>query len=131
MSSTTYQTIATTDPINDDTAGEEQSVPANASCCKPESIDWFWAYLKGGSLSDAEKVALRERMESMKGVENVETLEIHAESLRQIAYVLFWIKIMFAVIFTKSMVDPTILQYSDLKAMFGYNNVRTSSPRLI
>jgi hypothetical protein len=71
----------------------------NARCC---GVDWtwFWAYLAGGDLSDAEKVALQGRMTRMRGVDNVETFEIHAESVRQIAYVMFWIKILLAAVFT-------------------------------
>ena len=95
----------------------------NSWCCRL-GWSWFWTYLKGGELTDNEKVFLQDRMERMRGVENVETFEIHAESVRQIAYIMFWVTILFAAIFTKVMVDPSILQHTDLVKMFGYNNVR-------
>jgi hypothetical protein len=99
------------------------SEPSNSQCCGLD-WSWFWSYLKGGELSQDEKNALVDRMHEMKGADNVETFEIHAESVRQIAYVMFWIKILFAAIFTKIMVDPSTIVHSDLKNMFGYNNVR-------
>lgn len=102
------------------------SETSNARCC---GVDWtwFWAYLAGGDLSDAEKVALQGRMARMRGVDNVETFEIHAESVRQIAYVMFWIKILLAAVFTKVMVDPSIILHSDLEKTFGYNNASHNS----
>ncbi len=102
------------------------SEPSNAHCL---GLDWrwLWSYLKGGELSEAEKEALRARMHRMQGADGVETFEIHAESVRQIAYVMFWIKILLAAIFTKIMVDPSTIVHSDLKKMFGYNNVRQTA----
>lgn len=87
------------------------------------SFEWFWNYLHGGTLSDDQRNKVRERMDSLGGVQNVETFLIHAESVRQIAYGLFWITMIMAFIFTKLMIDPSTIIHSDLKKMFGYNNV--------
>jgi hypothetical protein len=86
--------------------------------------DWIWNFLKGGTLSEGESVELQRRMNELGGTRNSETFLIHAESVRQIAYVLFWFKIVFAAIVTKLMISPSQIEHSDLKRMFGYNNVR-------
>jgi hypothetical protein len=86
--------------------------------------DWIWDFLKGGTLSSDERSHLQDRLRELGGPHNSDTFLIHAESVRQIAYALFWITIAFAAIFTKLMISPDQIENSDLTRMFGYNNVR-------
>ena len=82
--------------------------------------DWIWHFLKGGTLSDDETTQLQNRL---GGTHNSDTFLIHAESVRLIAYALFWLQIACAAIFTKLMISPSQIENSDLKKTFGYNNV--------
>jgi hypothetical protein len=118
-----YSTIPTNEG---DAVGNAANVCNDDHCQRYSSScswEWFWNYLKGGELTDEQQANLRERMVRLGGVDNVETFHIHAESIRQIAYGLFWMTMIFAGIFTKLMIDPSTIIHSDLKKMFGYNNV--------
>jgi hypothetical protein len=87
--------------------------------------DWIWNFLKGGTLSHDERLQLQNRLTELGGPRNSETFLVHAESVRQIAYVIFWLMIAVSAIITKFMIPSSQIEHSDLKRIFGYNNVRS------
>ena len=94
--------------------------------CTDRFWTWFYDYLQGGHITEAQQTTLLERKPDTRFVE---TINIHAESLRQIAYLCFWFMVICAKFFTWWLIcdfateeECLIIYDSDLKHMFGYNN---------
>jgi hypothetical protein len=104
-SSSTYSVVPT-----GTTASDDDEEPC--SCIQK--------YLLGGSLTDEQKVALASsRPEHQQPL----VLRLHSESIRQIAYAFFWSMCILAIVLSKTMIPPQVIEESDLKDVFGYNNV--------
>jgi hypothetical protein len=52
-----------------------------------------------------------------------QVIRIHPESIRQVAYASFWSMCLLAIILSKTMIPPQVIEESDLKDVFGYNNI--------
>ena len=95
------------------TAEIEQDAEEPCSCVQ--------RYLRGGILTDPQKADLASRQPE----ENQQlVVRLHPESIRQIAYGFFWSMCILAIVLSKTMIPPEVIEESDLKDVFGYNNVR-------
>ena len=82
----------------------------------------FQRYLLGGTLTPSQKSALAGRQPDDGNPQQL-TIRLHPESVRQIAYAAFWSMCVLAIVLSKTMVPPIVIEESDLKKVFGYNNV--------
>lgn len=84
-------------------------------------------YLMGGTLTASQKAALASRQPNDDNTNTIEQqqiiLRLHPESIRQLAYGAFWSMCLLAIFLTKTMIPPEVIENSDLKDVFGYNNV--------
>lgn len=78
-------------------------------------------YLLGGQLTTEQKITLagHQPEEPQQPI----IVRLHSESIRQIAYGFFWSMCLLAIILSKTMIPTEVIEDSDLKDVFGYNNV--------
>jgi len=96
--------------------------PRGVDTSRHHFTNWFLKYLKGGSLRERHVLALQKRKPRPEKMPS-DVLEVHAESVRQIAYILFWMMVVFAHVFSFLFVPKDTIDHSVLKDMFGYNNI--------
>lgn len=89
---------------------------------------WFYDYLQGGYIDEDHQAQLLTR-KPPNGASPKE-INVHAESVRQIAYLAFWFMVICAKFFTWALIcnfqreeECPVIYNSDLKDMFGYNNI--------
>lgn len=104
-----------------------------------DEIGFFRLYLMGGRLTTEQKTALAGRQQQLEqrlkappsggaasSSSSAVVFRIHPESIRQLAYLAFWSMCVLAIVLTKILIPPYVIEDSDLKAVFGYNNVSIS-----
>lgn len=91
-------------------------------CADSDTIlpDWLLLYLKGGPISE-EHVRLLQGRKPQRMPKDV--FEIHPESLRQLAYIGFWIMAALAHVFSAVFVPEGMIEHSHLLDVFGFNNI--------
>jgi len=100
-----------------------EETAATAGEIAKEEIGCLQLYLRGGRLTPEQKSALASRQPPEELIAP-QVLCIHPESIRQITYAAFWSMCILAVVLTKILIPPDVIEDSDLKRVFGYNNVR-------
>jgi len=103
-------------------AGKE-GVGTSSGAQNEPSIGCLSLYLRGGRLKPEQKAALASRKQQEEETPGAVQLRLHPESIRQIAYAFFWSMCILAMLLTKTLIPPDVIEDSDLKAVFGYNNV--------
>jgi len=104
-------------------------VPTGASASTADDDDepcsCLQRYLMGGALTTEQKAALASTQPEQN---HPLVLRLHPESIRQIAYAMFWSMCLLAIVLSKTMVPPKVIEESDLIDVFGYNNVSVFRP---
>ena len=80
----------------------------------------FFKFLEGGTIGPRFEQHMKARKPSIMPQD---TLNIHAESLRFIAFVSFWFMCVAAVILTTILIKPETIEDSMLMYVFGYNSI--------
>lgn len=119
-----YDKVPTSEEKDTNTATNEEQNPSNQQQ-QQQSIGCWELYLRGGRLTPDQKAALASRKQLQDEGAAPATVEfrLHPESIRQLAYAAFWSMCLLAVLLTKMLIPSEVIEDSDLKAVFGYNNV--------
>jgi len=97
-------------------------VPTAEAGDDDEPCSCLQRYLQGGALTPSQKAALASRQPEDLAAEQY-VLRLHPESIRQIAYAAFWSMCVLAILLSTTMIPPKVIEESDLKDVFGYNNI--------
>lgn len=93
-----------------------------------EPCSCFQRFLMGGALTAEQRSAMASRQPSQEEQQQQQqVLRIHPESIRQVAYAAFWSMCLLAIVLSKTMIPPVVIEESDLKDVFGYNSEYTSN----
>lgn len=105
-------------------------VPSGAAAADDddEPCSCVQRYLMGGSLTAEQKVVMAS---SQPEHQQPLVLRLHSESIRQIAYAFFWSMCILAIVLSKTMIPPQVIEESDLKNVFGYNNVSIANLKFV
>jgi hypothetical protein len=80
-------------------------------------------YLLGGAMTAEQRSSMASRQPSQEEqLQQQQVIRIHPESIRQVAYASFWSMCLLAIILSKTMIPPQVIEESDLKDVFGYNS---------
>lgn len=102
-------------------SGQYGVVPTATENDDEEPCSCIQRYLLGGSLTPEQKSAMASRQPEDPSAEQ-QVIRIHPESIRQVAYAAFWSMCLLAIVLSKTMIPPSVIEESDLKDVFGYNS---------
>lgn len=111
------------DKVSTSEEGATAKSGAGTGSSEAENVGCLGLYLRGGRLTPEQKAAMAGRKQQEEEAPRMVQLRLHPESIRQIAYAAFWSMCAFAILLTKTLIPPDVIEDSDLKAVFGYNNV--------